>query len=157
MENRIDPCAQQPHGYYRRYPGNYAFRPAIRHSQTITLRVAGDHLVAGPCWAIDLLVFTQVFQLGAAWKTRLGIERFTGNPQCSGDCFYLLGECCPCVRREDEDRPAGIFAVPHGDRCSIHDHGRGGLGQGGGAALGQLAGDDHALDLAGAFPDTLDA
>jgi hypothetical protein len=46
MKNRIDPCAQQPHGYYRRYPGKYAFRPSIPHGKTITLRVAGDYLVA---------------------------------------------------------------------------------------------------------------
>src|ERR1700759_4957330 len=32
-----------------------------------------------------------------------------------------------------------------------------GLGKGGGGALGHLAGDDHALDLAGALPDPLDA
>src|SRR5579862_4132422 len=31
------------------------------------------------------------------------------------------------------------------------------LDEGGGVALGQLTGDEHALDLAGAFPDPLDA
>src|SRR5271169_3886012 len=31
------------------------------------------------------------------------------------------------------------------------------LGEGGGGALDHLAGDDHALDLAGAFPDAFDA
>src|SRR5215813_8292354 len=32
-----------------------------------------------------------------------------------------------------------------------------GLGEGGGGAFGHLAGDDHALDFAGAPPDPLDA
>src|SRR5580692_12150902 len=32
-----------------------------------------------------------------------------------------------------------------------------GSGEGGGGALDHLAGDDHALDLAGALPDALDA